>query len=522
MLLEGRNQECLLKLIFSLFVTVLGFLLGMSIAGVGGLSADTIFKAKIENSKKLEKYWRETGLGAAEVAGLISNAKCAQSARYRNACINAVIQNGSFAENQSDLSEKELLEQFLARPASLDFEKEVAGLFAKEKARKRPVLAAGIINAFLSVYHDPHTYIMPTGFFKEVSSKIDRSKFFVGISYERKGGEFFIRKISKNSDADLAGLKTDDRIVSINSRRLNGLEYDDVSNILKDEESATLKFKVVRRNQPLEIPVARSYRNLSHVQFNMIATDRNFALITLSKFNKGICREVADTLKLAQKQKAAGVVLDLRDNPGGFLDEAACLAGLFLGKNKKAYYVEYTDALRSNEVMLTSEEQAYAGPLAVLVNSSSASAAESFAGAMQDYRRAVIVGQRTFGKGTFQEPEEWFLNEKISLFKTQGFYLLPSRNSTQISGVRPDVEVAGAGPRKREQNLFFNPIHKKNEKYQAFRKKDLVGNFEYRGCSTSPAWTGGDDLGLQKSVELLRCAREKNISLAQSAATILN
>ena len=254
----------------------------------------------------------------------------------------------------------------------------------------------------------------------------------------------------------------------------------------------------------------------------MITTDRNYALITLSKFNKGTCREVADSLKQAQKQNAAGVVLDLRDNPGGFLDEAACMAGLFLGKNKKAYYVEYIDDLKSNEVMLTSEDQAYGGPFAVLVNAASASAAESFAGAMQDYQRAVIVGQRTFGKGTFQEPEEWFLNEKISLFRTQGFYLLPSRNSTQLLGVRPDVEVAGTSPQKREQNYFFNPIRKKNEKYQAIRKRDLVKNIEYRRCKTSPAWNGADDGSLQKSIELLSCARKKNHSLAQAAGTILN
>jgi carboxyl-terminal processing protease len=511
-----------LKLIFSILITVAGFFLGMSLAGVGGISASTIFKAKAEGPKKLEKYWRESGIGADDVAGLISNDRCASSARYRNACISAVIQNGSFAEKHPDLTEKELMQKFLGGQPITDFESEVTALITKEGMRRQPVVAAGIVNAFLSVYYDPHTYIMPTGFFKDVSSKIERSKFFVGISYERKEGEFFIRKVSKNSDAELAGLKAEDRVLAINGKNLRGMDYEDISAILKDEDSETLEFKVVRKGSPLKISLVRSYRQLSHVQYNLLKAEKNFALITLSKFNKGTCREIAASLKTAEQDHAAGVVLDLRDNPGGFLDEAACIAGLFLGKNKKAYYVEYIDAEKSNEVILTSEDLAYRGPLAVLVNAASASAAESFAGAMQDYKRGVVIGQQTFGKGTFQEPEEWFLNEKISLFKTQGFYLLPSRNSTQVTGVRPDIEMPGTGTVKREGETFFNPVYKKGPKYREMRSQDLVKNFEYTNCAKPPAMNLPDDSVLQKSVEILGCAKETSLSLAQSSETVLN
>ena len=522
LLKKGRKPGVLLKVIISLVITATGFILGMALAGVSFSAAGTIFKAKTESTKQLEKYWGETGLGPAEVTSLISNEKCASSEKYRNACLNAVIQNGSLGQSQPDLSEKELLAQALAGPVSMNFEKEILQLFAKEKYRKRPVLAAAIINAFLSVYYDPHTYIMPTGFFREVSSKIDRSKFFVGISYERKGSEFYIRKVSKNSDAEIAGLKVDDRIVSINNTLLRGLNYEDVSRMLKDEEASTLNFKLLRKNQVVDTEVTRSFRQLSHVQYNLIKGQRNFALITLSKFSKGTCTEMADSLKLAQKEKVSGVVVDLRDNPGGFLDEAACMAGLFLGRNKKAYYVEFADPDKSNEVMLTSEEQIFSGPLAVIVNASSASAAESFAGVIQDYKRGVIVGQRTFGKGTFQEPEEWPQNKKISLFKTQGFYMLPTRNSTQLAGVTPDLQVDQANARKREKDLFFNPLHAPAKKYQRFAKKELVKNFEYGKCQASKNLMIDQDIFLQKSLQALECAHEIQPALAQSSNSLLN
>ena len=187
------------------------------------------------------------------------------------------------------------------------------------------------------------------------------------------------------------------------------------------------------------------------------------------------------------------------------------MAGLFLGKNKKAYYVEYFDAKKANEVVLTSEARAYNGPLVVLVNSASASAAELLAGGLQEYRRALIIGEMTFGKGTFQESEEWVLNSKISLFKTQGLYRLPSRNSTQLVGIKPNVELhAEVSPVKRESAAFYNPVQlQKNSQKNSYGKlkaSEVVEFYTYRQCFDTENFET-DDVYLHESIRYLSCAQ---------------
>lgn len=306
----------------------------------------------------------------------------------------------------------------------------------------------------------------------------------------------------------MAGLKINDRIAEINGFNVKGSSYGAVSSILRSENSADFTFKVQRNNRVVSVIVKRTYRELSHVQYSELAAKKNYGLITLSKFNAGVCQAIEAELKAAESGRVAGLILDLRDNPGGQLNEAACIAGLFLGKNKKAYYVEYFDANKANEVVLTSEERAYSGPMVVLVNSASASAAELIAGGLQEYKRALVIGEMTFGKGTFQESEDWLLNEKISLYKTQGLYLLPSRNSTQLVGVKPNVELhAEQSPVKREGAAFFNPVGIQNNKYATLKANEVVELFTYKQCFDADNFET-EDVYLRESIRYLSCAQD--------------
>lgn len=519
-----------MKLLVSGFITAMGFVIGMVLAGVGGLSAKTFnsLHSGGENAKNIEKYWQETGINFQEIGQLVSNEKCYSTEIYFKACLFAVIENairfdlklasnsGQFekipkTERLDEKSEKELLLMYSRNGNGLDFTTLLNQLFSLETEARQPFLAAQLINSFLSVYFDPHTYIMPANFYDEVGSKLARSKFFVGIAYEKINGDFFIRKISKNSDADQAGLKINDRIAEINGFNIKGASYSAVSTILRNENSTDFNFKVQRNNRIVGVTVKRTYRELSHVQYNELAARKNYGLITLSKFNSGVCQAIVAELKTAEKNRVSGqisgLILDLRDNPGGQLNEAACVAGLFLGKNKKAYYVEYFDAGKANEVVLTSEVRAYSGPMIVLVNSASASAAELLAGGLQEYKRALVIGEMTFGKGTFQESEEWLLNSKISLYKTQGLYLLPSRNSTQLVGIRPNVELhAETSPVKRESAAFFNPVSLQKNNYAKLRANEVVEFYTYKQCfDTDHLET--EDIYLRESIRYLSCAQ---------------
>lgn len=528
-----------MEILKSLIVVAMGFLMGLVLAGAGGLSAEAFlsqFKQN-ENTKKIEVYWQETGLAYSDVEALISNIKCRSSSLYERACLNAVSQypgekdfelilnEGSTKVLSANLlenfnSEKETLSYFTQNHLNVDFDKTIKNIFNHAAEETKAQLASSLINGFLSVYYDPHTYIMPGAYYEQVSSKIERSPYFVGLSYVRKNGEFFIDHISINSDADRAGLKSEDKIISINGKEVANSSYTEFSQILKDQRVRKFIFQIERDKRPLEIVFNRSLRLLSQVQFNTIGVQKEFSLITLAKFSRGACNEVRDYLNTQEFRNTKGIVLDLRDNPGGQLDEAACLAGLFLGTDKKAYYIEYASPSQPNEVVLTSDEQAYKGPMTVLINHRSASAAETLAGALKDYKRATLIGRRTFGKGTFQEPEEWILNPKINLFKTQGYYLLPSRQSTQLVGVTPDIQTAPPKEtERREENLFSNPFKPHVEKNPGLRSAELFEKPVNQECLSS-AKAGLPAEALKMAVGILNCEITGKPQMASSSDDI--
>lgn len=538
---SALHRSCTLRFVLTAVITFLGFLLGMVLAGVGGLSAKTVsfpFSISSQSSdenKKIEKYWKETGLSFEEVRLLISNQECHSSLRHYEACLNAVAENAlaygkklsvesgqvvNLKENDhlEEKNERELLAAYSDLDVRVDFEEALNVIQASEaNPEKIPVLAASLINSFLSVYADPHTYIMPGNFYSEVGSKLERSKFFIGLSYEKKRGEYYIRRVSKNSDADMSGLKEGDKVISINSQPLKGMRMQDVAEILRREQTDVFNIEVARDSKIKELKLQRTYRQLSHVQYETVqAYGDNYGLIRFTKFNTGACAEVARSIQKAREDRVKGIILDMRDNPGGQLDEAACIAGLFLGRDKKAYYVEYFDASKSNEVALTSEMQLFKGPMITLINRYSASSAELLAGGLQDYRRSLLIGERTFGKGTFQESEEWALNGRVSLFKTQGLYLLPSRNSTQLVGITPDVEIKSSDKSGREEDIYYSPHSFGVAIYSGLRESEKMPGFIYRDCgAAASADILNEDAYLAEGLRYLKCSKASESNLAQ-------
>lgn len=467
------------------FTIAMGFFLGFLLAGIGGISAG--LQASETQSKldinKIEEYWNKTDLKESQLRKLVNDKTCHLSEKYFLACVNSI--NNALALTHERLGLTGEIWSAQSETTSLDNfkEKETLAPFAKiykehintsfsfdhlwdlvlkradAKTPKKYLLAQGI-NGYLSVSKDPHTYILPSSYFTQVSSVSERSPYFVGLSFEKDhNGQLRIKKVARNSDAYLAGLQANDIINSINGHKAETLSLSDAGQILRDRSIRIFNFNIHRDGATLVKNVQRSYRVLSQVYSELVEGSRNFTVITVSKFSKNTCNEVRNSLLEMADKNISGLVLDLRDNPGGHLSEAACLAGLFIGENKRIYSVEYFDLSKSNEVVLTSAERIYSGALAVLVNTNSASAAELFAGAIQEYHRGIIIGAKTFGKGTFQEIEEWEKSENISLFRTKGFYLLPSGRSTQFYGVTPDLELTEAKVSDAsEENNYINPI----------------------------------------------------------------
>ncbi|HEY8271490.1 MAG TPA: S41 family peptidase, partial [Pseudobdellovibrionaceae bacterium] len=269
--------------------------------------------------------------------------------------------------------------------------------------------------------------------------------------------------VIENSSSFFAGLHKADVILSVNGQKASPLSPQELSESLHGEEGSMLKLTVLRHGEIKNITIVRTEQTLSTVSAGVLQGIKPVGVLTINKFAIESCIEVKNALKKLKQQGIQGLLLDLRDNPGGQMEEASCVTSLFVGPNKKIYQVKFlVDEVQDDvqeEASFGSEEQQYEGPMAVLINSGSASAAEIVAGALQDYKRAVLVGERSFGKGSFQEGEAWSKNPHIAIFETKGFYYLPSGRTPQLVGLEPDVKVGLKDSfALREVDQFWYPL----------------------------------------------------------------
>ena len=208
------------------------------------------------------------------------------------------------------------------------------------------------------------------------------------------------------------------------------------------------------------------------------------------------------SLQMLNKAQVRGLLLDLRDNPGGQLEEASCVASLFLGPDEKIFEIRYFDKSKNPESYFGEEEKLFNGPMAVLINSSSASSAEIVAGALQDLHRAILVGEKSFGKGSFQEGDFWETNKKLALFQTKGFFYLPSGRSPQLVGLTPDVavkfdELSLGG----EMEEYMNPL-----KAPAVGEVSYTSSVSINGCLEIED-ESTEDVQILKAKQVLFCAQ---------------
>lgn len=515
----------------------MGFVAGLVLSGIGNARSGFLANANLNLSEtyRLEDYWQGTDLIEYDLRQLVNNEVCSTSEKYFLACVNSVISalamtherlsvNGQILPSELDFNsldnfkEKQNLQAFskiykdrLSDVFSFD---EIWDQIISKSSQLQPkkyLLAQGI-NGFLSVMKDPHTYILPLKYFENVSSSSERSPYFVGLSFEKINGHIYIKKVVKNSDAELAGLKQNDEIVIANGIEAKKLSLTDIGQILRDKNIRIFSFIIRRDGLTIAKKVQRSYRVLNQINHEIVDFEEKKGLIQISKFSNGTCTEVKNILREFKKKNISQIVIDLRDNPGGRLSEAACLASLFIGPGQKVYSVKYFDSVQQEEVVMTEDKQMFSGPLAILINSNSASASELLAGALQEYKRAIVVGHRSFGKGTFQEVEQWKESETIGYFKTKGFYLLPSGQTTQFYGVQPDIFVEGAQQVVSNEEInYMNPI-RPDQKYiiQPQIKNRTAKVLTHCPADQSPVdqkniFIEKSDQVLSKAIEFLNC-----------------
>lgn len=478
--------------------------------------------------KSAEEYWADTGLGPAALEDLLQDQTCVSSERYFLACTNAVLnmanrynlglnQQGALVPVPASLSkdmtsEKTQLEPWkdlyanapeeAAKVSFLKVWKELEAQYIPT-AQKSMIIGVGL-NGFISVFRDPHTYFMPVSQFKEVISKADSRSTSLGITLGiSAGGEYVVRKVLEGSPAKSAGIQKGDVLLSIDRVSTKDLVQARVSEMLKGDVGDKTSVVLRRDKKELRFRLQRKEITVATVSTRVIDGIKPIAVVGVNKFAKGACVKVKDSLEMLKKTHIRGLLLDLRDNPGGQMEEAACIASLFVGSDKRIFEIRYLDRSKKAEAYYGGEDKVFDLPMAILINASSASAAEIVAGALRDLNRAVLVGEKTFGKGSFQEGEYWSQNKNIALFETKGFYYLPSGRSPQMKGLEPDVAVNFDHIQVvRESDQFAHPLRAPERQIRA------VGQvYSPSECLQMEEEGSGEDAQLTKAQQILFCTK---------------
>lgn len=305
-------------------------------------------------------------------------------------------------------------------------------------------LVYGAIKGMLETL-DPHSNFMPPDIYTQL--KTDTAGKFGGLGIEvwvNKDGVLTVVTPMEGTPAWKAGIKPGDRILRINNDSTKGMSIVEATSKIRGDIGTSIKFTVQRDgvSKPLEFTMKRVSIDVKSVKYELLAG--NYGYVKLNHFQEKSAQEMKAAIKkMEAKQKLAGLILDLRNNPGGLLDEAVEGANLFIdggvivstiGRNKEEKDMKYA---KSGIARLDF-------PIVALVNGSSASAAEIMAGALKDHKRALIAGQRTFGKGSVQTVIP--LAEDVGLKLTIARYYTPNGISIQAKGIEPDIYLDDIDP----------------------------------------------------------------------------
>ena len=329
---------------------------------------------------------------------------------------------------------------------------------------KNRTLVEGAIKGMLETL-DPHSNFLPADLYKDMQIETSGKFGGLGIEIGMKDNILTIIAPIEDTPAWKGGLKPNDRIVKINGESTKGVNLVEAVSKMRGKAKTDVTISIYREglDRIKDFTITRDVIKIKPVKNEIL--EPGYAWARLTTFNESAASDLKKAIdSMNKKEKLKGLVLDLRTNPGGLLDQAVEVASLFIdegvivstiGRNRDQKDVKYAH-----------KGMAYKDfAVAVLVNSSSASAAEIVAGALQDHHRAIVLGQPTFGKGSVQTVIP--LPPDMGLKLTIARYYTPSGRSIQEKGVQPDVIIDEYDPKLLSQ-AYIKP--------DFFRERDLKGH----------------------------------------------
>jgi carboxyl-terminal processing protease len=296
-------------------------------------------------------------------------------------------------------------------------------------------LVEGAIKGMVNSVGDPYTVFFNAEEYKEFNDDGDGNYVGIGVIVGIKEDRIVVITPFEGSPALKAGLRSGDFITKVEGVEYTGTELDKAVSVIKGEEGKPVTLTIMRNGEEQDITIVRASITIVNVESEMLEGD--IAHVTMLQFSNNTAEQVREAMEELRDQGAKGYILDLRGNPGGFLDEAVDVASLFVEKDKTILYT--LDKYNQKK-----EYRSYGGsfigaPLVVLIDGGSASASEVVSGALKDYEAATLVGQQSFGKGIVQMVYQVGDGEAVKV--TVSSYYSPDGINIHGEGIAPDIEV---------------------------------------------------------------------------------
>lgn len=298
-------------------------------------------------------------------------------------------------------------------------------------------LVDAALKGYVAGLGDEYTELMTAKEYEDLEQELSE---YVGIGIyvgqSLNGEAVILAPVGGESPAFKAGIKEYDVIIKVNGEDVTGLELDEVTNKIKGKEGTKVKITVDRDGEEKEFEVERKSIKVSEIKYEML--DNNIGYIDFDSFTETAHTEFANAYKELKKQGAKKLIIDLRDNTGGYVETAEAILDMFLNKGETEYI---TVDNKGNEVTTTAKgNKVIDMPVVLLTNEYTASASEIMAGCLKDHGLVTIVGTKTYGKGVIQSLYS-ILDNSAYLKITTMKYMTPNKNEINKVGIEPDKVV---------------------------------------------------------------------------------
>lgn len=297
----------------------------------------------------------------------------------------------------------------------------------------------GAIKGYVEGIGDPYTTYLTKDEMKEFTEETNSEYVGIGVylTNNKADNTILVVGIMKAAPALDAGMQAGDVIEKVNDIAYTGDQLDDAIKILKGEEGTNVKVTILRDGKEIDLTITRKKITVEHVASQML--ENNIAYIQVDSFDSGVAKAFEQQITELKNGGAKGIIIDLRSNGGGIVDEATGIADLFLKKNETILITKGKED--KEEVTISKNDPIIQDiPVVVLVNEGTASASEILAGALKDkYPSTTIVGKKTYGKGVIQTL--YNLSDGSGLKVTTEEYYTPNHNKINKEGIKPDVEI---------------------------------------------------------------------------------